>query len=75
MDGPTTFENAIFAHEPPHFFGAKLHESTVFRGIEWPLPLKKNQSAGPFVDAYERLKLEMDKLKNTEMNSIFLYLN
>jgi hypothetical protein len=65
FDGPTTFEAAIFAFAPPFFFGAKLHEGTVWRRVGWPRPRKADQ-AGQFVDAYERLKLEMDRLKKHE---------
>lgn len=61
--GPTTFANAVFAHEPPQFFGAKLHEGAVFRNVKWPFPSKDAKNAGIFIDSYERLKLEMDKLK------------
>jgi hypothetical protein len=65
MKGETSFEGAVFKTEPPHFFGAKLHEGTVWRGIVWPKPKNKDK-AGSFVDAYERLKLEMDRLKKHE---------
>jgi hypothetical protein len=49
----------------PEFFGAVLHEGTVWRGVQWPTP-KTAAEAGPFIDAYERLKLEMDRLKKHE---------
>jgi Pentapeptide repeats (9 copies) len=65
MKGPTFFENATFSSEPPEFFGAKLHEKTVWSGVKWPLP-KDDDEARWFVDAYERLKLEMDRLKKHE---------
>jgi uncharacterized protein YjbI with pentapeptide repeats len=42
MKGETFLEGAIFKTEPPHFFGAKLHQGTVWRGIKsWPLPSDK----------------------------------
>jgi hypothetical protein len=66
MKGPTLFEKATFSSEPPEFFGAKLHEKTVWRGVKWPLQPKNRKEAGWFVDAYERLKLEMDRLKKHE---------
>jgi uncharacterized protein YjbI with pentapeptide repeats len=65
MKGRTSFEAANFRSEPPRFFGAKLHEGTVWRDVHWPIPSIQAE-AGPFVDAYERLKLEMDRLKKHE---------
>jgi Pentapeptide repeats (9 copies) len=65
IKGETSFERAIFGKEPPHFFGAKLHQGTVWRGIDWPKP-KKADEAGAFLDAYACLKLEMDRLKKHE---------
>lgn len=66
MKGLTSFEEAKFISAPPQFFGAKLHEGTVWRGVKWPPPPKDQKEAGPFVAAYERLKLEMDRLKKHE---------
>src|SRR5580704_11268144 len=63
MKGRTSFEGATFSSEPPSFFGAKLHEGTVWRQVSWPPPPKDTTAAGQFADAYERLKLEMDRLK------------
>ena len=62
MKGRTTFEVATFC-SPPRFFGAKLHEGTVWRRVKWPTPSMRTVETGEFVDAYERLKLEMDRLK------------
>ncbi|MGB8900365.1 MAG: pentapeptide repeat-containing protein, partial [Methylocella sp.] len=63
MKDTTSFNGAIFKTEPPKFFGAKLHQGTVWRGIKWPpLPESKGE-AGAFIDAYACLKLEMDRLK------------
>jgi hypothetical protein len=66
MKAETSFEGATFKTVPPKFFGAKLHEGTVWRGIQWPRAPKEAREAGRFVDAYERLKLEMDRLKKHE---------
>jgi uncharacterized protein YjbI with pentapeptide repeats len=66
MRGPTSFQSATFSSFPPAFFGAKLHEGTVWRGVKWPNRPKNAGNAGEFVDAYERLKLEMDRLKKHE---------
>ena len=65
FESPTTFEDTIFGFAPPFFFGAKLQEGTVWRGIRWPRP-KRAVHAGQFIDAYERLKLEMDRLRKHE---------
>jgi hypothetical protein len=66
MKDETSLERATFKTEPPKFFGAKLHQGTVWRGITWP-PLPKNKDeAGHFIDAYACLKLEMDRLKKHE---------
>jgi hypothetical protein len=81
MEGPTRFEDAEFISTPPQFFGATLHEGTVWRGVKWPLPpinytfpFMNYINAGPFVDAYERLKLEMDRLKKHEDELYFFAL-
>jgi uncharacterized protein YjbI with pentapeptide repeats len=66
MKGETSFEGAIFNTEAPHFFGAKLHQGTVWRGITWPPNPKDKKEAGAFIDAYACLKLEMDRLKKHE---------
>src|SRR5262249_4543326 len=67
MKGPTSFEASMFSAEPPRFFNAKLHEGTVWRRIKkWPIPTRHTYNPGLFVDAYERLKLEMDRLKKHE---------
>jgi hypothetical protein len=65
MKGPTSFMGAKFKGEPPRFFGAQLHEGTTWRYVDWPIPTNSLE-AGEYVDAYERLKLEMDRLKKHE---------
>jgi hypothetical protein len=66
MRGLTSFEAATFSSKPPGFFGAKLHEGTVWRDVNWPASPMNAAEARWFVDAYERLKLEMDRLKKHE---------
>ena len=66
MKDTTSFNGAIFNTEPPKFFGAKLHQGTVWRGIKWPPLPKSKGEAGAFIDAYACLKLEMDRLKKNE---------
>jgi uncharacterized protein YjbI with pentapeptide repeats len=66
LKGETSFEGAMFKTEPPKFFGAKLHQGTVWRSIIWPPTPKDEKEAGTFIDAYACLKLEMDRLKKHE---------
>jgi uncharacterized protein YjbI with pentapeptide repeats len=66
MKGETSFKGVIFKEEPPKFFGAKLHQGTIWRGITWPPVPKNKDEAGTFLDAYACLKLEMDRLKKHE---------
>jgi hypothetical protein len=62
MKSATLFMKVKFA-QPPEFFGATLHEATTWRDVIWPVPPENRQKAAEYVEAYERLKLEMDKLK------------
>lgn len=71
MKAPTDFGGCRFQKYPPQFPGAKLHEGTVWRGVSWPRPPKNPKDAGLFTDAYERLKLEMDRLKKHEDELMF----
>jgi Pentapeptide repeats (9 copies) len=70
MKGVTSFVGTQFRGFPPEFFGAKLHEGTIWRAVHWPKPKHvfgaEKFAAWEFVDAYERLKLEMDRLKKHE---------
>jgi hypothetical protein len=62
MNSPTSFQGVTFKEWPPSFFGAKLHEGTIWHRVIWPPPPEARRGAY-FVSAYERLKLEMDRLK------------
>jgi hypothetical protein len=64
MKNETDFSASKFS-EPPKFFGAKLHEGTDWSNVDWPLPANR-ENAAEFVHAYERMKLEMDRLKRHE---------
>ena len=66
MELVTTFDNASFLDEPPLFDGAKLHEGTTWFQVKWPPSPKTKDQARLAVRAYERLKLEMDRLKKHE---------
>lgn len=63
--GKTSFYNAVFHRSPPEFFGATLHESTDWRGVLWPSK-PSFALASDFMRSYERLRLEMDRLKKHE---------
>lgn len=65
MKGETSFEKTAFKTEPPKFFGAKVPQGMVWRGVEWPKP-KGKYEAGAFAGAYACLKLQMDRLKMHE---------
>ena len=62
MKDVTAFDDVTFAW-PPQCFNTKLHEGTIWHGVRWPAPPRDAARARQFVNAYERLKLEMDKLK------------
>jgi len=66
MAALTSFVGAKFSEWPPLFFGSKLHEGTYWHGVEWPPRPQMVDTAAKFVDAYARLKLEMDRLKKHE---------
>ena len=66
MKSETIFDNVSFLREPPLFDGAQLHEGTTWFGVTWPRPPSTKEEARRTVRAYERLKLEMDKLKKHE---------
>lgn len=66
MGALTSFVGAKFSEWPPLFFGSKLHEGTYWHGVEWPPRPQSVAGAAKFVDAYARLKLEMDRVKKHE---------
>jgi hypothetical protein len=66
MKSKTSFKGATFKTKPPEFFGAELHEGSVWPSRDaWPIP-KATDEAEDFIHAYERLKVEMDGLKMHE---------
>ena len=74
----THFSGTTFYSKVPKFFGATLHEGTVWNGVEWPPPppnyrdgYVKKRGAQEQVFAYERLKQEMEKLKKHEDEQFF----
>ncbi|MDG5497417.1 pentapeptide repeat-containing protein [Niveispirillum sp. BGYR6] len=69
--GNTSFEQCTFNHSPPMFHGAKLHEGTMWNQATWPQRPKNQNEAKTFTHAYERLKLEMDRLKKHEDELMF----
>lgn len=48
MNQKTSFADATFKTKLPEFFGAELHQDTVWRGIKWPRVPKYKDEAGPF---------------------------
>lgn len=67
----TLFSNAKFQHSVPDFRGATLHEATEFDGVEWPQPPNNSKNVWSQIYAYERLKLEMERLKKHEDEQAF----
>lgn len=67
----TRFEGAVFETEPPDFRGALLHEATEFHNVKWPKIPRDKEVAQWHVYRYERLKLEMDRLKKHEDEQAF----
>ena len=62
----TMFNEARFLYQPPDFAGARLHEGTTWFDVKWPRAPETIKAAEYAVSAYERLKLEMDRLKKHE---------
>jgi hypothetical protein len=74
MKSQTVFDGASFRQIPPLFDGTKLHEGTTWFGVTWPRSPRTVNDARLTVRAYERLKLEMDKLKKHEDEMNFFVL-
>jgi hypothetical protein len=64
--GATSFSKTRFRYAVPDFRGAYLHEATEWHGARWPWPPNGREAAQSQVYAYERLKLEMERLKKHE---------
>jgi hypothetical protein len=62
MKGRTSFSDAKFL-APPQCFNAKFLEGTTWDGVQWPRATRNAHQLKEFIGAYERLKLEMDRLK------------
>jgi Pentapeptide repeats (9 copies) len=67
----TTFAKSTFAASVPDFRGTIMHEATEWHGSIWPEPPHDIESAQAQVYAYERLKLEMERLKKHEDEQFF----
>ncbi|MHB8272771.1 pentapeptide repeat-containing protein [Bradyrhizobium sp.] len=62
----TVFAKAHFTGGVPDFRGAKMHEATEWHGVHWPSAPQDRTTAQAQVYAYERLKLEMERLRKHE---------
>ncbi len=71
FDGLTYFVETEFRTVPPVFYGATLHEGTIFRRISWPSKPIEKDNASDHAKAYARLKQEMDRLKMHEEELMF----
>ena len=56
------FNNAEFVR-PPLFLNSKLPDGLSLAGINWPTPKRGVERPEDFVQAYQKLKIEMDKQK------------
>jgi uncharacterized protein YjbI with pentapeptide repeats len=66
MKAETKFNTVKFRGTPPVFFGAKLHEGTIWQNAQWPNPPINAEQASEFINAYEWMRLEMERLKKYE---------
>jgi uncharacterized protein YjbI with pentapeptide repeats len=64
--GQTLFSKTRFRNCVPDFHGASLHEGTEWHDAKWPWPPNGRDAAQDQVYGYERLKLEMERLKKHE---------
>jgi hypothetical protein len=62
----TSFISSKFYIHAPDFRGASLHEATEWHGASWPLVPTDREQCQQQVYCYERLKLEMERLKKHE---------
>jgi uncharacterized protein YjbI with pentapeptide repeats len=69
--GRTIFVSVDFQSRVPDFRGAKMHEATEWHGTKWPYTPLGKVDAQAQVYAYERLKLEMERLKKHEDEQLF----
>jgi uncharacterized protein YjbI with pentapeptide repeats len=64
--GSTIFSETRFKNNVPDFRGATMHEATEWNDSIWPRAPREKDSAQYHVHRYERLKLEMERLKKHE---------
>lgn len=62
----TSFAQFKFLSHVPDFRGASLHEATEWHGASWPSVPADTKACQQQVYCYERLKLEMERLKKHE---------
>ncbi len=67
----TVFVGSRFESGVPDFRGAASHEATEWDGVRWPAPPRDDSDARNQVHCYERLKLEMARLKKFDDEQFF----
>ena len=67
----TVFADVVFGTRVPDFRGAQLHEATEWHDAAWPGPPHDKDEAQAQVNAYGRLKQEMERLKKHEDEQFF----
>lgn len=71
FEAGSRFRGATFVKCVPDFRGAELHEATELDGVTWPATFNEDTDQQANLYAYERLKLEMERLKKHEDEQLF----
>ncbi|THK37647.1 hypothetical protein EHS39_13500 [Ensifer sp. MPMI2T] len=71
FEAGSRFRGATFVKCVPDFRGAVLHEATELDGVTWPATFNEETDQQANLYAYERLKLEMERLKKHEDEQFF----
>jgi uncharacterized protein YjbI with pentapeptide repeats len=73
FSGAAIFVDAVFRYTVPDFRGATMHEATEWstHDATWPKPPNGRDFAKQQIQGYERLKLEMERLKKHEDEQFF----
>ncbi|OHV80347.1 hypothetical protein LCM4579_22425 [Ensifer sp. LCM 4579] len=71
FEAGSRFRGATFVKCVPDFRGAVLHEATELDGVTWPAIFNEDTDQQANLYAYERLKLEMERLKKHEDEQFF----
>ncbi|MEQ9326704.1 MAG: pentapeptide repeat-containing protein [Rhodospirillales bacterium] len=62
----TSFYNAKFVNHVPEFADTKLHEGTVWHGVEWPKTPRHSMQALEMADSYSHLRRRSNAIQDHE---------